>query len=166
MAHAEERRTQLRGLYVYKRLTMEAACGAMHLPKSTGNRWKAEARAKGDDWDKFRAAQALGDENFSMLSRKLLEDYLVQHQAALDMLRADAKLPADKRAQLLAMLADSFTKTMASFRKVAPELNRQAVALDVMQRLVQFAQQRYPAQTPVLLELLEPFGEELAKAYG
>lgn len=33
-------------------------------------------------------------------------------------------------------------------------------------KMAGFAQQRYPSTVPALLELLEPFGEELAKAYG
>lgn len=171
MAHASERRTQLRGLYVYKRLSMEAACGALGLAKSTGNRWKAEAKAKGDDWENARAAVALGDENFMQLSKKLLEDYLVQHQSTIELLQKppakgeEAMSPA-ARAKLLASLADSFHKTMASFKKLMPELNKHALALDALQRLASFAQQRYPHHVPALLEMLEPFGEELAKAYG
>lgn len=166
MSHGPERRTQLRGLFVYKRLTMEAACAAIHIPKSTANRWKAEAKAKGDDWDSARAAVALGDENFTQLARTLLEQYLVQHQATIDLLREDKNMSAQSRAQLLASLGDSFHKTMSSFKKVAPELNRHAIALDSLQRLATFAQQRYPKHVPALLEMLEPFGEELAKAYG
>ncbi|TXI17624.1 MAG: DUF1804 family protein [Roseateles sp.] len=166
MSHPKERRTQLRGLYVFKRLSMEAACNALKIAKSTGIRWKGEARDDGDDWDSARAAIALGDENFSQLSKKLLEDYLVQHQASIEQLRADQTLTALQRANVLASMADSFNKTMASFKRLAPELNRHAVALDTLQRLASFAQQRYPHAVPALLELLEPFGEELAKAYG
>lgn len=166
MSHPKERRAQLRGLYVFKRLPMEAACNALKIAKSTGIRWKSDARGEGDDWDNARAAVALGDENFTQLSRKLLEDYLVQHQASMDMLRADKDLPALQRVNILASMADSFNKTMASFKRLAPELNRHAIALDTLQRLAGFAQQRYPHAVPTLLELLEPFGEELAKAYG
>lgn len=166
MAHPKERRTQLRGLYVFKRLPMEAACNALKIAKSTGIRWKAEAADEGDDWDSARAAHSLGDENFNQLSKQLLEDYLVQHKASMDLLREDKQLTALQRANVLASMADSFNKTMASFKRLAPELNRHAIALDTLQRLASFAQQRYPSTVPALLELLEPFGEELAKAYG
>lgn len=166
MAHGREKRTQLRGLYVYKRLPMEAACAAIHLPKSTANRWKLDAKAQGDDWDAARAAVALGDEAFSMRSRSLLEDYLVQHQSVVDLLRDSKDMPADKKATILASLSDSFNKTMHAFKRVSPELNRHAVALDALQRLAAFAQKTYPKHVPALLEMLEPFGEELAKAYG
>ncbi|XHS78509.1 DUF1804 family protein [Burkholderiaceae bacterium UC74_6] len=166
MTHPTERRRQLRGLYVFKRLAMDAACKSMGIAKSTGVRWKNEARAEGDDWDTARAATAMGEESFGQLSRQLLEDYLTQHQAMLDALKKDDKLTAMQRADILASASDSFNKTMASFKRLSPELNKQAIALDVLQRLAAFSQQRYPKHVPALLEMLEPFGEELAKAFG
>lgn len=166
MAHGSEKRTQLRGLYVYQRLSMEAACKKLGVPKSTGNRWKQEASAKGDDWDTSRTAMALGDETFTNLGKQLLEDYLLQHQATMKMLREDKQLTALQRAEILASMSDSFNKTMNSFKRLAPDLNRQAIGLDVLQRLAQFAQARHPKHVPALLALLEPFGVELAKAYA
>ena len=163
MAHPGEKRAQLRGLYVYQRLAMEVACKKLGVPRSTANRWKQEAADKGDDWDTVRAAVALGDDNFASLSKKLLEDYLVQHQATMDLLRVDKDMSARDRAETLASMSDSFNKTMASFKRLAPELNKQAVQLDVLQRLASFTQARYPQHLSAMVELLEPFGEELAK---
>ena len=163
MAHANEKRTQLRGLYVYHRLPMETACKKLGIPRSTANRWKQDAADKGDDWESVRSAVALGDENFASLSKKLLEDYLVQHQAAMDMLREAKDMSARDRAETLASMSDSFNKTMASFKRLSPELNKQAIQLDVLQRLVSFAQAKFPQHLTAMVELLEPFGEELAK---
>ena len=132
MAHAKEKRIQLRGLYVYQRLPMEAACRKLHVPRATANRWKSEAAAKGDDWDNARAAQALGDEHFTVLTKRLLEDYLVQHQATIDLLRADTVMTPRQRAETLASMSDAFHKTMASFKRLSPELNRQSVQLDTI----------------------------------
>ena len=163
MAHPGEKRAQLRGLYVYQRLAMEVACKKLGVPRSTANRWKQEAADKGDDWDTVRAAVALGDDNFASLSKKLLEDYLVQHQATMDLLREATDMSARDRAETLASMSDSFNKTMASFKRLSPELNKQAIQLDVLQRLVSFAQARFPQHLTAMVELLEPFGEELAK---
>lgn len=163
MAHAKEKRAQLRGLYVYQRLPMEAACKKLGVPRATANRWKHEAAANGDNWDDARAAVALGDDNFQALSKKLLEDYLVQHQATIDMLREHPTMAPRERAETLASMSDSFNKTMASFRRLYPELNRQAVQLDVLQRFTSFAQSHYPQHLAALVEMLEPFGQELAK---
>ncbi len=166
MAHPQERRLQLRGLYVFKQLPMEAACAAMQLPKTTGNRWKRDAAEQGDDWDFARSAVALGDDNFKQLSQRLLQDYLVVHQSVIDQLKTNDKLTAEQRVTMLASLSDSFNKSIAAFRKIAPEINSYAIALDVVQRLTTFAQGRYPQHVPAILEMLEPFGAELAKAYG
>ncbi|WP_293222289.1 DUF1804 family protein [Ottowia sp.] len=163
MAHPGEKRTQLRGLYVYQRLPMEAACKKLGVPRGTANRWKREALDKGDDWDGVRAAVALGDDNFSTLSKKLLEDYLVQHQATIDLLREATDMGPRERAETLASMSDSFNKTMASFKRLNPELDRTAVQLDVIQRFVTFAQAKYPQHLQALAEMLEPFGEELAR---
>jgi hypothetical protein len=166
MAHASEKRTQLRSLYVYHRLPMETACKKVGVPRSTANRWKQEAADDKDDWDTARAAIALGDENFNSLAKQLLEDYLLQHQETMKLLREDKKLGARERSETLASLSDSFNKTMNSFKRLAPDLNRQAIGLDVLQRLAAFAQAKYPKHVPALVALLEPFGEELAKAYA
>lgn len=163
MAHGKEKRTQLRGLFVFQRLPMEAACKKVGIPRSTGNRWKQEAADQGDDWDNSRAAVALGDDNFKALSARLLEDYLVQHQATMDLLRVATDMSAMSRAETLASMSDSFNKTMAAFKRLNPELDRQAVQLDVLQRFASFAQQRFPQHLSALVEMLEPFGAELAK---
>lgn len=52
---------------------------------------------------------------------------------------------------------------VASFKRLAPDLDRQAVQLDVLQRFVSFAQGKFPQHLAALAEMLEPFGEELAK---
>lgn len=166
MAHAHEKRRQLRGLYVFKRLPLEQACHAAGVPAGTGKRWRQEAKAKGDDWDTHRAAVALGDDNQKQLAQQLLEEYLVQHQAVMQRMSESKDMTAADHARILTSLMDGFHKAMSSFKKLAPELNRQAVALDTLQRLATFAQQRYPQHVPAVLEMLEPFGEELAKAYG
>ena len=163
MAHPQESRTQLRGLYVFQRLPMEAACTKLGVPRGTANRWKREAADKGDDWDMARTAVAMGDDTFKTLSARLLEDYLVQHQATMDLLRDATEMSARDRAETLASMSDSFNKTMASFKRLNPELNKQAVQLDLLQRFASFAQARYPQHLSALVEMLEPFGEELAK---
>lgn len=163
MAHPAEKRTQLRGLYVFQRLPMETACAKLKVARSTANRWKAEAAAQGDDWDTVRSAVALGDDNFKSLSAKLLEDYLVQHQATMDLLRDAKDMGPRQRAEILASMSDSFNKTMASFKRLNPELDKQAAQLDVLQRFATFAQQHFPQHLAALVEMLEPFGQELAK---
>ena len=81
----------------------------------------------------------------------------------MDLLREAKDMGPMQRAETLASMSDSFNKTMASFKRLSPELNKQAIQLDVLQRLVSFAQARFPQHLTAMVELLEPFGEELAK---
>jgi hypothetical protein len=164
MARPAEQKAQLRAAYVFQRMDLPVACKKLRIPEGTAKRWKLEASKSGDDWDKARAAVAMGDQHFNALTRKLLEDYLVQHQATMDMLRTDAELTAQEKAETLASMADSLNKTMAAFKRVAPGIDKQSVQLDVLQRLAEFVRAKHPRHLGVLVELLEPFGEELARS--
>jgi hypothetical protein len=55
---------------------------------------------------------------------------------------------------------------MSSFRKVAPELDRQAVAMDVLELLTKYVMDHHRDRSPALLEVLEPFGPVLAASLG
>lgn len=162
MAHDAKKRTTLRGLYIYEQLPIELAAKKAGIPIGTAKRWKTDAKALKDDWDKQRAALSLGDENFKQLSQQLLNDYLVQHQATIDMLKSATDMSAMQRAEALASLSDSFNKTMASFKRLSPDLNRQAIQLDVMQRYARFVAEKHPKALVALAETIEPFGVELA----
>jgi hypothetical protein len=164
--HPQARRKELRGLYVFKQLPMEAACAAMSLARSTANRWKLEAKAEGDDWDNARAAVAMGDDSFKQVGQQLLTQYLTMHQSVLNEISLNGTASAEKKAQMLAGLADSFNKTVAAFRRITPEVNSHAIALDVLSRLISHVQGKHPQAAPALLEVLDSFGVEIAKAYG
>ena len=70
----------------------------------------------------------------------------------------------DGRHVLIRPLAEKDREREYAFiKRLSPELNKQAIQLDVLQRLVSFAQARFPQHLTAMVELLEPFGEELAK---
>jgi hypothetical protein len=71
-----------------------------------------------------------------------------------------------ERAEAMSRLADAYTKTIRAITKSAPELNRLAVASEVLQLLAKFVRDRFPAHAVAFMEVLEPFGEELVKVYG
>lgn len=163
MAHDNSKRTALRSAYVHDRLPLEAAADKAGVPHSTAARWKRQARAEGEDWDKLRAATLLAGEGMENVARQMLADYVVQHKALMDQINADAELGAAKKVELLASLADSFNKTVAASRKVLPETNALATALTVLNRLSDFVRVHFPQHAAAFVEILEPFGEELAK---
>lgn len=165
MAHDEATRRAARSAYAYDQLPLERAAAKAGVPASTLARWKREAKAEGDDWDKARTACLLASGGTEDVARQVLADYMVQHKTLLDDLR-DGTIAPKERAAILASLADSFNKTVAACRRVMPETNELAVALEVLGLFGDFVREQFPGHAQALLEVLEPFGYELSKHYG
>ena len=168
MAHPPEMRSKLRSLYVHKGLGLEHAAQRLSVSPRTASRWKQEAEAEGDDWDKARAAHHLAGEGAEAVSRAVLEDFLNLFQVVMGEVKGEkgSKLKPIEKAEAISRLADAYTKTTRAIQRSAPELNRLAVASEVLQLLVRYIRAQAPKQAPALLEVLEPFGDELVKHYG
>lgn len=169
MAHPKETRDKLRRLYIFDQQPIETAALQCNVPIGTARRWKSDALDSGDDWDKFRAAQILAGGSMEDLARQMLAGFLLQYQTAMEALNAndgEEKLTAMSRVNMLASLADSYNKTVAASRRVLPETSQLATAMEVVQLLAGFIRDRYPQHAAAFVDVLEPFGEELAKRYG
>lgn len=166
MAYPKEVRDKVRRAFVFDRLSLEVAAMKSGVNYSTARRWKDDARAAGDDWDKAQAAQLLAGGGIEGAARQMLAGMITQYQATMDQLDADVEMkPADKVA-MLASLADAYNKTINASKRVLPETNELAVAMGVVQRLATFIKDRYPEHTGAFADVLGPFGDELATAYG
>ncbi|MBA4709560.1 DUF1804 family protein [Aquitalea aquatica] len=166
MAHGQDTRDQLRRLFVLERISLEMAAMQCTISPSTASRWKREARARGDDWDKLRAAHLLAGDGIEAVARAALAGFMTQYQATMDALNANPDIPPEKKVQILASLADSFNKTVAASKRVLPETSQLATAMEVVQKLAGFIREHYPKHAQTFVEVLEPFGEELARVYG
>ncbi|MGC0153291.1 DUF1804 family protein [Chromobacterium vaccinii] len=166
MAHAPEIRDKLRRLYVLDRLSLEVAAMQCGVSMSTASRWKRESTEAGDDWDKLRAAHILAGGGIENIARAALSGFMVQYQATMEALQVDPDTPAEKKVSMLASLADSFNKTIAASKRVLPETSQLATAMDVVQKMAMFIRENYPQHTAAFVEVLQPFGDELAKLYG
>jgi len=166
MAHDRETREAVRAAYIYDRLPVEAAAVRADVPASTAARWKRQAREAGDDWDKLRAACLLAGDGVESVARQMLADYVVQHKALMEMISGDRDMKAEVKVQMLASLADSFNKTVAASKRVLPETSELATALSVLSKFGDFIRERFPQHGPAFVEVLEPFGAEIARAFG
>ena len=166
MAHPQETLNLVRAAYVYDRLPLEQAAQRAGVPPGTAVRWKRAAKARGEDWDKLRAANLLAGEGVESVARQALADYVTQHQAVMAQITASPDLCALQKVPLLASLADSFAKTVAASRRVLPETSELAVSLEVLSDLADFVRASFPHCAPAILEVIEPFGAELVKKYG
>lgn len=166
MAHAPEKRTQLRSLYVHRRLDLQSAADQLGVGYNTARRWKADAASEGDDWEKARSAAALAGGQIEQLNATVLEDYLLLHGATMEELKNATDMSPLAKAEAMSRLADAFNKVMAASSKAGPKLNRLAVATDVIQKLAGFVRAHHPDAAPALAEVLEPFAAALARIYG
>lgn len=161
MAHAAEKKAAARAAYVFDRLPAADAAAAAGVPEATFRNWKNSARRAGDDWDHARAASALSARGTEEIVQSVLHEYLLQHQATVAQLNADQDVNALQKAEVLARLADSFHKHVSAVGRLSPKLSRKAVALDVIDALLEYTRAHYPRHGAALVEVLEPFAAHL-----
>ncbi|WP_420996228.1 DUF1804 family protein [Cupriavidus sp. 30B13] len=166
MAHPKEIRDAVRRAYVFDRLTLEIAAMKAGVSYGTARRWKADAAETGDDWDRAQSAQLIAGGTLEDIARGVLAGLVTQYQSTMEELsRTDDVKPLEKT-KLLASLADSFQKTVSASKKILPETNELAIAMDVLQRLAAWVKNNKPEHIQIFAEMLEPFGVELSRAYG
>ena len=166
MAHSRQTRATARSLYVHQRHALQTIALTLGVSTGTVSRWKTDARDKGDDWDIARAAATMADEGFDKLVADAVEGFTVMFQATMEQIQSEGGLaPADK-AKMMASLADSFNKMVNSAGRASPNLSRLGIATEVLQRLAEFVREQFPTHQDAFLDILEPFGLELAKAYA
>ena len=166
MAHPAEFRDKLRRLYIFDRISLEVASAQVGIAFSSASRWKRDAAEKGDDWDTLRAASILAGGGIEEVARAALTGFMTQYQAVMEMLNTNGEITPEVKVQMLASLADSFNKTVSASRRVLPETSQLATAMEVVQNFAKFVRERYPQHAAAFVEILEPFGAELAKNYG
>lgn len=166
MAHGRETRAAARSAYVHEALTLDAIARRHGVAIGTLSRWKRIAADEGDDWDRARAAARLSGEGSEAVTRAVLEDFVLLFQSTLTDVKTSADIKPLAKAEVISRLSDAYNKTMSAVAKSNPRLNKLSIAMQVMQSLAAFIRAHYPKHTAAFAEILEPFGEDLAKAYG
>ncbi|MFZ6775810.1 DUF1804 family protein [Undibacterium sp. Ji83W] len=163
MAKSADVRAKVRKHYVFDRLSLEQAAKLASVAYATARRWKEKALEAGDDWDKLKSASALAGGNVEQLSQQILTEMLVQFNSVLALIKADDKMPAVQRVELLSSLMDNIHKSMAAMKRFLPETNALAIGMLVLRGLAEFVQERYPEHGSAFVEILEPFADVLPK---
>jgi len=166
MAHGEEKIRAVRASYVFDQLGLEIAAMKHGIPEATARRWKRDAKQAGDDWDKARSAQMIAGGGIEDVVRQTLAVVVQQVQATVEAIQANPDMPPADKVQALASLADAYNKLMAASKRLMPETDKLAVAMDVVKRMAEFVAKRKPALAHEFVELMEPFGDEIARVYG
>jgi hypothetical protein len=167
MAHPQKTRLTLRAAYLGG-LPIEQAAAQAGIPVGTARRWKADDLAEGDNWDKFRAASlVISGGGIDQAMGRVLAGLLMRCEALLDRISTDDKIDPIEATRAVGSLTDSLAKAHAATKRLMPETDRYAVAMDVLKRLAEHAMAKKPGPFAAeLVELLEAFGADLAKAYG
>lgn len=166
MAHDEGSRRAVRAAYVFDQLSLEVAAAKHDVPYATVRNWKRAGKELGDDWDKARGAQMIAGGGIEDVVRQTLGIVVQQVQATVQAIQDAEDMPPATKVAMLASLADAYNKLMAASRRLMPETDKLAVATDVVKRLAEFTRTRHPKHAAALMEVIEPFADELAKAYG
>lgn len=166
MAYAVEHRNNLRAAYVHEALSLEAAAERLSIAFGTASRWKREALANGDDWDKARAASHMAGGGVEAITQAMLSTFVTLYNAIVTDLSTQADVPALSKAEALSRLSDAYHKTMAGAARGAPKLARLSIALEVMSDFANFVAKQHPEAGAVLLKALEQFEPELRTKYG
>ncbi len=166
MAHGPEVRAAVRAAFIYEALGLEAAAERFSTSFASVSRWKREAKAAGDDWDKARAAARLAGQGADNVSREVLEEFVTLFQSTIAELKSATDVPALAKAEALSRLSDAYYKTMRATAANNPKLNKLAVSMEVLQLLVKYIREEYPQHTGALLDVLEGFGQKVTETFG
>lgn len=164
MAHSPEKRMELRAAYIGG-LPLEQAADKVGIPPGTARNWYREARDGNDDWDKFqRVSLMVSGGGIEQALGRVIAAGLLRCEALLEK-TATEKDPMES-VKAMAVLADTVAKLRAAGKNLMPEADRLAVAMDVIKRLDAFVRESAPQHAGAFAEIITPFGQEVAKAYG
>lgn len=164
MAHSQDTRDKVRQLYI-EGMPLKGSAITCGVSYDTAREWKAQAKAKGDDWDTARAAYRISDRGVDDLNKQLVEDFVRQVITTTRELDA-ADIPAADKAQLLAQLADSYAKFSKAFGRINPEFSGLSVALDTLRTIADWLRANDQAGLKVLQAHFDDIGALLGKRYG
>ena len=166
MAHDADKKRDARARYIEQRQSIPVIAVSIDVPEATVRRWKADAKDKGDNWSSLRSASLINGGGLEQLVSEVIQDFVIVHQATIEQLKTDTGLGPLEKAKVLASLSDAFQKTVGSAGRISPKISELGVAMDVLKRLADFTARHHPAIAPALLEVLEPFGEQISEIYG
>ena len=163
MAHPKETQLALRAAYL-SGSPLELAAVQCGIGSATARRWKADALAQGDDWDKFQKASLIvAGGGFDAAMGRVAAAVILRAEAIMEQLGADEEVDPVSAAKAIASLADSLGKAKAAMRALSPDTDRLGVAMDVIKRLDAFIRENHPQLAGSFSEILPAFGQGLAR---
>lgn len=164
MAYTANQKKQAREFYIFKRQSVPTIALALTVPATTIRRWKREALKRSDDWDMARSSHLVAGQGLEGIVASTVEDFVMLSQSTIADIKNSDVGPETRVKQLVA-LADATSKMVSASGRLSPKISELGVAQDVLQRLSQFVAGDFPQHADAFLEILEPFGAEIATVY-
>lgn len=157
MAHPKETRLALRGAYLGG-LPLEQAADQAGVPVQTARRWKAEANAQGDDWDKFqRASLIVAGGGFDQAMGRVAAAVILRAEAVMDKLAESPDMDPVESAKAIGSLADSLNKAQAAARRLMPETDKLALETSTLKAFVELLVRQSPSAGEAALHAMEAY---------
>jgi hypothetical protein len=165
MAYDQTTRGKVRTKFL-QGLALDAAAKVCKVPYNTARNWKRQAKALGDDWDLARNARRMSKGGMEEMANDVLGGLAEQFLATIDAIKADPKMDAGKRADILVKLMDGFNKAIGAASRAMPNGNRLAVAMDVLKFMTIYIGKKEPKLQKRFIELAEAAGPEFVAEFG
>lgn len=155
MAHDEKTKAYVRRYYVFDCLTLEQAAEKAKVSYNTARRWKKEAEARGDNWDTVRDANTMASGKVEDVARGMLTTFVIYFEKTMEELRHSEDLPVSEKAKLIQGLGDSYSKMVASSKRLLPEVSELATAWKVIEMVTNLIKTKHPDLLPTFLSVLD-----------
>lgn len=165
MAYSPEKVQAVRKLFVYERLALPDAAARCEVSYSAAQAWKKKAKKNGDDWDKARNASRMASGGLGDITNELLEDFALLFQSTIKDIK-EGQYNALEKAEAIARLSDSYTKTMKAAGGGNPKIAKLSIAMEVLSELAGFIKSDYPDDLERFARILEPFGVRVSEVFG
>jgi len=166
VAHNPENKAFVRRSYVFDKLPLTQSCAIHGVAIGTARRWKKKATQDGDCWDKARASNSMTTGNMDEMLSSMVNDFVTMHKTLCDEITNNKDMDALTKINALASLADSLNKCIAAAGRASPRLNRLSLAIEIIETLGHFIQEKFPEHALAFAEVIEPFGVKVSKKYG
>ena len=155
MAHPPEIRQKLRTAYIGG-LSLEIASAQAGVPYPTARRWFADAKASGDDWDKFRAASLIvAGGGIEQAMARIVAAGLMRCESLLEVLGTMEDPEAQVKA--VATLGDTISKLKSASKGMMPEADSLAIETAAIKGLADLFCRLHPAHAEAMLATLEAY---------
>lgn len=155
MAHDDKTKVSVRRYYVFDCLTLELAAEKAKVSYNTARRWKREAEARGDNWDKVRDANTMASGKVEDVARGMLTAFVLYFENTMDEIKRAEELPVSEKAKLVQGLGDSYSKMVASSKRLLPEVSELATAWKVIEMITNLIKTKQPDLLPAFLSVLD-----------